>query len=219
MAEAPKTSSGVQELIARLRDDGVQAGREEAEMILADARREAARMVEEGRAEVKALREKAEAEIESLRTATLEAVRLAARDTILELKSVCSRAFQNHVKRLVSKATRDEGLLKALVLVLAGEVADKYINDKEAQILLSEALFTGKANKKLRDRSGQIILALSGEMLREGIELIPASDVHGGARVKLVDENLEIDLTDEAISRLLEQRMLPRFLSILEGKE
>ena len=37
MAEETQTSSGVQDLISRIRDDGVQAGKQEAERILADA--------------------------------------------------------------------------------------------------------------------------------------------------------------------------------------
>jgi len=63
------------------------------------------------------------------------------------------------------------------------------------------------------------VLGISGNMLREGVELIPSSSVPGGARVKLVGEDLEIDMTDDAISRLLLKHLLPRYKSILEGAE
>jgi V/A-type H+-transporting ATPase subunit E len=56
-------------------------------------------------------------------------------------------------------------------------------------------------------------------MLRDGVELIPANGLHGGARVRLVGEQLEIDLSDVAITHLLCQTMLPRFRRILEGIE
>jgi V/A-type H+-transporting ATPase subunit E len=56
-------------------------------------------------------------------------------------------------------------------------------------------------------------------MLREGVELIPSSEIEGGARVRLVKENLEIDLSDKAIAKLLYQRILPRFKALLEGSE
>ena len=56
-------------------------------------------------------------------------------------------------------------------------------------------------------------------MLREGVELIPADDVHGGVRVQVVEDDLEIDLTSEAISRLLLRHMLPRFRNLLSGAE
>ena len=41
MSENRDVSSGVRELIARLRDDGVKAGREKAENVLKEAREEA----------------------------------------------------------------------------------------------------------------------------------------------------------------------------------
>ena len=107
MAEETQTSSGVQDLIARIRDDGVQAGRQEAEQILADARRQAARMIEEARSEVEEMRQKARAEIENEETAALEALKLAARDTGLRLEAEVVSAFESCVKRLVSPVAHD----------------------------------------------------------------------------------------------------------------
>ena len=48
-------------------------------------------------------------------------------------------------------------------------------------------------------------------------EIIPSSEVSGGARVRVVGDNLEFDLTDEAISKLLLKHLLPRYRGILEG--
>ena len=56
-------------------------------------------------------------------------------------------------------------------------------------------------------------------MLREGVELIPDAEIKGGARVRLIDDKLEIDLSDRAVSRMIAQRILPRFKAILEGAE
>ena len=47
----------------------------------------------------------------------------------------------------------------------------------------------------------------------------PSSEISAGASVRLVKEQLEIDLSDKAISRLLYQRILPRFKAIFEGSE
>ena len=54
-----RTSEGVQALISRLRDEGVQSGREEAERLVTQAREEAARIVEAARAEAETLRSRA----------------------------------------------------------------------------------------------------------------------------------------------------------------
>jgi len=103
--------------------------------------------------------------------------------------------------------------------VLADHVQKELIGDKEIEILISESILTGQPNEKVRDRAKQTILSLSSEMLREGVELIPSSEIEGGASVRLVKDKLEIDLSDKAISKLLYQRILPRFQSILEGSE
>jgi V/A-type H+-transporting ATPase subunit E len=219
MAEPTQTSSGVHELISRIRDEGVQAGKQEAEKILQKARAEAAKILTDAEAESQALRERTQADMEAYRAATLESLKLSARDTVLQLKSRVASAFEVFVSRLVTSATRDEELIKAIVLVLAGHAADEFIKDKEIQIFISDALLSGKADPKLRERGKQAILALSSDMLREGIELIPSSEEKGGARVRLVKDKVEIDLSEKAIARMLYEQILPRFRAIVEGIE
>jgi V/A-type H+-transporting ATPase subunit E len=63
------------------------------------------------------------------------------------------------------------------------------------------------------------VLSISSDMLREGVEIIPSSDVPGGARVRVVGSDVEIDLTEEAISKLLLKHLLPRYRAILDGTE
>jgi V/A-type H+-transporting ATPase subunit E len=220
MAEAEQTSSGVQDLIARIRDDGVQAGRQEAEQLLADAQRQAARLLEDARAEVEQMRQKARAEIQTEETAALEALKLAARDTGLRLEAEVVSAFESCVKRLVSPVAHDGSVIRALLLVLAGHAVEEFVKDEEIQVLVSDLLFKeADESPELKERVRQEVLGITGEMLREGVELIPSSEVEGGARVRLVGENLEIDLTEAAIHRVLMKHLLPRFRGIFEGNE
>ena len=218
MAEASSSSSGVQELISRIRDEGVQAGQAEADQILKDAKAQAARIISEAKAEAAATREKATAEIESEKTAALEGLRLAARDTTLELRSSIISGFERYVKRLVSAQTADEEVVKCIVLVLAGHAVEEFIKDKDLLVRVSDSLFEG-GDRSDPKRARHTVLEITSEMLREGIELVPASDVHGGARVQVIGEDLEIDLSDEAVSALILRNLLPRFRAILEGLE
>jgi len=214
-----KTGAGVQNLVDRIRDQGVLAATEKANKIIRDAEAKSAKMLADAKLEVERLRENARIEIEATQAAALEALKLSARDTVLQLKSKVSSAFEVFVQRLVTSATRDEKFIKSIVLVLAGHVQKDLIGDKEIEILISESILTGQSNEKLLERGKQTILGLSSEMLREGVELIPSSEIEGGASVRLVKDKLEIDLSDKAISKLLFQRILPRFQAILEGSE
>ena len=220
MAEEAQQASGVRELIARIRDDGVEAGQARAEEIIAEARHEATRLLAEAREEARETHRKASAEIESFKDAALEALNLAARDARLQLASSLVASFEEHVRRLVAPVTHDGSLIRALILVLAGQAAGEYPRDQELEILVSDLLAGKEAeNPELDQIIRDSVLGISGNMLREGVEIIPSNDVPGGARVRVVGEELEIDLTDEAISQLLLKHLLPRYRDILQGNE
>jgi V/A-type H+-transporting ATPase subunit E len=218
MADATKTSSGVQELIARIRDEGTKAGEDQAEQLVADARREAAQIVAQARAEAEALRDQAHAEIKAEEEAATASLRNAARDSVLELQATVRARFESFVHRLVTKEMRNENFIRSLVLVLAGHVTDDFVKDRHARIFVDENLL-GDYEKAVGEPMRSIVLQITSEMLREGLELVPATGVHGGAKVQLVGENLEIDLTDDAIAELLLQYVLPRYRRIIEGED
>jgi V/A-type H+-transporting ATPase subunit E len=123
-------------------------------------------------------------------------------------------AFEEHVRRLVTDVTSDGSVLRDMILVLAGRAAEDLIKDREAVILVPKHLAdtpTPGLEELLRRTAG----ALSADVLREGIELIPSSEVRGGARVRLVGDDLEIDLSDEALSEMMLKLLLPRYRKIL----
>jgi V/A-type H+-transporting ATPase subunit E len=218
MANETPQASGVQDLIARIRDEGVQAGTQKADEIIAEARRTAAQLLSDAQSEAEATRRNASVEIESFRHAALEALKMAARDTRLELEAAVIAAFESHVKRLIGPVTYDGSYMRALIMVLAGQVAEQYPRDQKLEILVSDLLVGREAeNPELDEVMRSAVLGISDTMLREGVEIIPSSEVSGGARVRVVGDNLEFDLTDEAISKLLLKHLLPRYRGILEG--
>jgi len=219
MAETTKTSSGVQELIDRIRDQGVQAAQEKADRLLRDARQQAHEIVSQAKGEAEAAQAKARTETEAYRQASLDALRLAARDTVLDLEARVLARFEEFVKRLVVSSTRDKELVRSIVLVLAGHAAEEFIQDKEVEVRISSALLEGQTDPVFKEEGKLAILGLSSDMLREGLELVPDSEVEGGARVRLVQDKLEIDLSDRAIARMISQRLIPRFKAIMEGAE
>jgi len=219
MTEEIKNESSVQALIDRIRDQGVQSANQEAARILAEAEAKAAQLLADAQKQVEQLRAKATADIAAEKAAAEEALKLSARDTIMRLKNGVAAAFETFVRRLVTTATQDRDLMKKLVLVLAGQSAEELIKDKQIQILMSDHLLTGKSDPKLRELGKQTILSLSSDMLREGVELLPLSSIEGGAKVRLVGEQLEIDLSDKAIAKMLSDHLLPRFQAILTGVE
>jgi V/A-type H+-transporting ATPase subunit E len=217
--EVPTAAQGVQELIERIRGEGVRAGREEAERTLREARGQAASLRVSAEAEAREMLERARAQIAREHAAGVEALKNAARDAALELRGNVRKGFERYVQRLVSTDMQDSEFVRSLVLVLAGEAATRYVVDHDAEILVSSAL-AGAADATppspaIQEKIRSAVLGASGAMLREGVELLPADDVEGGARVRLVGQDLEIDLTDTAVTRLLLKHLLPRYRDIV----
>ena len=224
MTDAAKVT-GVQELINRLRDDGVKAGQEEADRVLRDSREQAARIVAQAKAEAAEILNKARTEIETERAAAHESLRVAIRDTELKMEAELKADFATHVKRLVSVEMRDVVFLRQIILAIAGLAAGgKACEGQPVEVLLPKNLFqTDEKGTRLTEEGkghmSHLILGISGEMLREGVDLKPSESIGGGIRIRLVDEDLEIDLSDTAISELLLQIILPRYRAIVTGAE
>jgi V/A-type H+-transporting ATPase subunit E len=225
MAETTKAASGVQELVNRLRDEGVKAGREKSDQVLREAREEASRIVAQAKAEAEEMLSKARSEIETEKAAAIESLRVAIRDTELKMEAELKESFAAHVKRLVSVEMRDVKFLRQIILSIAGLAAgDKACGEQPVEVLLPEKLFETDQNATRLTEEGQenmrrLVLGLSGEMLEQGVDLKPSGDIGGGILIRLVGENLEIDLSDQAISDLLLQNLLPRYRAIVTGAE
>jgi V/A-type H+/Na+-transporting ATPase subunit E len=221
MAETTPTTSGVQELIDQIRNEGIQAVKQEAEKTIREAKEQAASIVAKAKDEAKEIKAKAEQEIAADKATSLEALQLAARDTVLRLGKEVMNAFETHVRRLVSAELKDEDVLRDMILAIAGKSKSQLPKDQDIEILLSSGSFQkedpkGKAGE---DRIKHFILKVTHDMVREGIELKASSGPNAGIRVKLKNEDLEIDLTEKAVTELLVQHLLPRYRKIVRGQE
>ena len=222
---ATDKATGVQDLINRLRDDGVKAGQEKADQVLRDARKQAAEIVSQAKSEAEEMLEKARNEIATEKSSAIESLKVAIRDTELKMEAELKAVFAAHVRRLVSVEMRDVEFLKQIILAIAGMAAgDKACGEQPVNILLPENLFrSDKRETRLtdegRDNFRRLVLGISGDMLREGVDLTPSESISGGIRIQLVGEDLEIDLSDKAISDLLLQTMLRRYRSLVAGAE
>jgi V/A-type H+-transporting ATPase subunit E len=225
MAETTKVASGVQELINRLRDEGVKAGQEKSDQVLREAQEQASRIVAQAKAEAEEILNKARSEIETERAAANDSLRVAIRDTELKMEAELKAGFAAHVKRLVSVELSDREFLRQIVLAIAGMAAgDKACEGQPVEVLLPQDFFETderetRLTEKGQDRMRHLVLGISGDMLREGVDLKPSEDISGGIRIRLVGEDLEIDLSDQAISDLLLQNLLPRYQAIVTGAE
>ncbi|MEM8732485.1 MAG: hypothetical protein AAGF79_21460 [Pseudomonadota bacterium] len=215
------TTQGVDALIARLKDDGVSAGRAEAERLVSEARAEAAQILAKARTEADGALDQARKSSDAYRAAGEQALTTAMRDAVLRMKSGLEGQLKEQMQRLVSGHLSDEALLKQMILEVAGQVRPA-TQAGGAEVILPPAVL---GPDEIREQAGDIsagqltryVLGLTGDMLREGVTLYAGEEDQTGIKVRVQDGEVEIDLTSEAIAALLLEHMQPRFRAVLEG--
>lgn len=217
-------SQGIDTLIAKLREEGVSAGRDEGEKIVAEARAKAKQIVDKAKQEAKKHLEVSHREADSFQAAGVAAIQMAMRDTILDMKSHLMQQFSSDVKRLVSRSLQDEALIKQMILEVAGSARERVdaADTKQLGIVLPAQVvgldeLRNNPDELRRGKLTHFVLGLSDDILRKGVTF-SASDEHAsGIRIHMVDKDISLELTDEAIAALLLEHLQPRFRAILEG--
>jgi vacuolar-type H+-ATPase subunit E/Vma4 len=136
-----------------------------------------------------------------------EALRLARRDTVLAVKEELTALLRDRLQMAIAAhlATPDglqAALSAALNAMLSGGAAG-------AEITLSpmtHALAQGALHSLLQ------------QLLEQGATLRAGVPHAAGLRLRLRDQGIELDLTDEALTELLGARLMARFHALLEGR-
>ena len=221
---AEQVAQGVETLIARLRDEGVEKGRTEAEKLIEDAQKRKAQILEEAEQEAQRRKDEAQKEVARMKESADQALHTAARDTVLTLRQQMMARFTEDIRRLVSQELREEDVFKRLILSVAGRAREALedTGETETTIVLPRqppGLEEIRKNPdRLReDELSRLVLAMTGDILREGITFQVGEERGEGIRVVAKDSGLEFDLSDAAIAELLRQHLQPRFRALLEG--
>jgi V/A-type H+/Na+-transporting ATPase subunit E len=221
MNETHTESTGVQELIDRLRETGVEEGRTQGEQLLNEARRTAEQQLKQARQQADEIIAEAKREAERLREAGEEAVRLAVRDAVLALKGQLADQFRKRIEQLVSESLENREFVARLILEMAHRALPEE-EPGEVEILLPADASDLKQllddpERAKEEPLSQLVRSVTDEMLRQGMTLRTGEHHTPGIRVRLLNQDVEIDLTDKAITDLLLKHLLPRFRLLVEG--
>ncbi|GJL49189.1 MAG: hypothetical protein NPIRA01_04160 [Nitrospirales bacterium] len=222
MSEEPQSAQGVEQFIQQLRDEGVEAGQREADRLLDEARKMALEIVEKANREADEIKGEIKKDVEQDKASAEAALQLAFRDTVLRLKSEITSRFAAQVKNLVHETMHNRENLRELILEVVRHILTKKTENQPMEILISPELLSGDEVSQQSDESqtdplSNLIRQLSSDMLRQEIEIKPSGDQEKGIRIRLIDKDLEIELTEQTISDLLLRHVLPRFRARLEG--
>ena len=213
---------GVEELIERLHDEGVAKGRSEAERIVADAESRARWLVSQAQDEATAMVDKARKEAQSLKRSADDALQVAARDMLLSLRERLTHRFAGEVRRLVGEQMNDTEFLQRLILAVAGRQSELLGENHDIELLLPRrALEVSELRKDqgelMEGELTDFVYGITGNMLREGISLRIAETEQEGITARLIEDEINVEVTADAVATLLLEHLQPRFRALLEG--
>jgi len=218
------TPAGIEALIARLRADGVEAGRAEAQTLVDAAQARAADIMRAAEQEATETRRAARAESERMRRSGEEALRTAMRDAVLELKDTLGRRFAADVRGTVTTLMREDDTLRRMILALAARSREEAGLDSAAalEIVLPRAVVglddLRRSPEDLRAGTmAHFVAATTAGLLRDGVSFVRAEDGVDGIRVHLTEAGITVDLSDRAVAEVLLRHLNPRFRALLEG--
>lgn len=195
----------LQELIDKIKKDGVGAAEASAQAIIADAEKRAEAIVAEAERKASESEKKAKAEAERLEKASIDAIKQAARNTILSFRDGINAELSALVQSETTKAY-DDKLLKTLI----PEVVKEWVKNPEASsisVLLSE--------KDTAALSSSLTAALKSEIAK-GLEIKADSSLDAGFRISTKDGAAFYDFSAESVAALFSAYLNPKTAQIMK---
>jgi len=208
------STTGVQQLIDRLQQQGVEQGEQLAAETIAEAKGQATRLLQEAQQKSDQIVAEAEQEAERIRKSGEDAIRLAGRDTILKLTEELRENFVRKLQHLIQGDLQDTTFLRELILEIARHSMPP---DSDGQVNVEVLHQRGSTAKHLEDEQAlrEFVKQLGAETLRDGLTMTLSEHDSPGVRVQFENDQLEVDLTTETMTRLLISNLSPRFREIV----
>jgi V/A-type H+-transporting ATPase subunit E len=200
----------IETFVARLQQDGIQAGQAQADKLRAEAQKQAQQIIDDANIQAKKIIADAQSQGESIVARSKTELQLAARDTIAQLRQTLSDALNAVIAAGAKTTLSDLDFLgKAL-----HEIVTLYAKANMERKLHIDINVPGEIRDDLRD------WALS-ELGKEAVaELRPSLDLRGKLRQVGFEYSVEnegtVEVTLDSVVETLSQLVTPALREILE---
>lgn len=207
----PSDVVGVQQLIDRLKNDGVEEGKQQADALLSEAKKQAAAIIEEARGQADAIIREATEQSERTENNGKRALSLASRDTSLRLKEQLEREFRGWIGALVSEQLDAPEFLGEIIRDMASHTASAVGGAGPGNTEASSAKLTILTSEDQTPIIDAFVRGQTAAMFRGGVEVQSDRSIDHGFRMKIEGHEVEIDITDEAVTAAMMRYLAPKF--------
>jgi len=194
----------LENLIEKLRQEGVEEARKESGRIQKEAKKKADNIVKDAEKKAEEIVAAAEKKAESFKSNSEIVVAQAVRDGVLLFKNKINSLFDSVFSQSVSDAM-DAVFLKEMILKLV----EAWGADKEFDVAVAK-----KDQKELE----KVLFTGLGKKLKESVTISPDPDIEAGFRISKKGDELYYDFSDESIGDVLRKFLTPKINEIMEGK-
>ncbi|GHT79054.1 V-type ATP synthase subunit E [Spirochaetia bacterium] len=194
----------LQELIDKIKRDGVESASAEAARLKNQAEDEAKRIVENAKKEADGIIAKATLDAERTEKAGIAAVGQASRNVVLTFKTEIQAVLDKIVAQETASALSDDALKAILPEILKGWTSGK---GDSLDVILSEA--------QLKKLSSFFTDKLAAE-LKKGVELKSDRNLSAGFRIANKDGSAYYDFSAESVAELLSAYLNPHLAETLK---
>jgi V/A-type H+-transporting ATPase subunit E len=146
---------------------------------------------------------------DKLEKSAKESIKIAFRDSVLDLQNSIQNSFIKELGKMVKKDMSDKKTIKEMILKIIETSSGK----SETEILIADPI-------RDEDTIKAAVYGITQEMLKDGMELKHfASKDRKGIIIRESKNGLEIDLTDKVVSELLLEHLLPIYQNLLKGEK
>lgn len=197
----------LQQLMERIRTDGVERADAEAREIVENAREQAKAIIEEAERDAAAKTEQAERDADAFAQRGATSLRQAARNVLLSLE----QAIQQTMEAVVAQNARDAMTperVAELVQRVVTAYADGLPGEARLDVLLSEDDREQLSNEFLNTFAANV---------KAGVEIKGDRTVISGFRVALSDQKVEHDFSGNAVTEALCGLLRPKLAEIVRS--
>lgn len=195
----------LQELIAQIKKDGVDAAENQATTIVSDAKAQAEKIVADAQAQADKILQNAKTESEKMMRSGEDAIRQAGRNLLISFRESVAKELRAITGETVVAAYSSENLSKLILTVV-----ENWTKEPE-----SENLTVILNSQDLEKLEADLLAALKEKML-QGVTLKANDSFDGGFRIAVNNGSAYYDYSAEAVVDMLSGYLSPRVTQLLK---
>lgn len=195
----------LQELIDKIKKDGVASAESSAAQIIDEANKKAASIIEDAKVQAENIVKEAKAETVRLEKASEEAIKQASRNLLISFRDGITKELASIVEIQTEKAFSKDLLEKLIPETVKAWAAKS--DSTDITVLLAE--------KDLAELESALKAALK-DQISKGLEIKPDKTLANGFRIGLKDGSAFYDYSAESVAELFSAYLNPRVASIMK---